>query len=153
MEYLTIDKYNYDINLYYDSNSRTLKNKTIDTFTGKILNETSFKPIYLIINIYPKQLIEVVHKSHIENNSNIERIISEHKKLYQPYKIKICDNLKYVLKNVYLINNRFKVEEYNTNLLFIIEDSIKEISSLFINSEQILKIIKPQLYLYLASLN
>jgi hypothetical protein len=151
MECLTVDKYDYKIN-WYNSELKTLKNKIIDTRTDNIIKEYLYKPLYLTLNIYPKHLIDVIHKTCIENN-NTDVSISEYKKLYQPFKIKIKDDSKYVIKRTYLVNERFRVEEYNTNVLFIIEDVIKEITSMFVNSEQIIKVVKPQLYLRMATLN
>jgi hypothetical protein len=146
-----IDKYNYKINWYYNSDLKNLKNKTIDISTGKIIKENIYHPLYLTLNIYPKQLIDVVHKTCLGNKYNSNISISECKKIYQPFKIK--SNSDYVVKNTYLVDNKFKIEEYHTNILAVIEDVIKEITRIFVNSEQILKIVKPQLYLYMATLN
>lgn len=153
MECLMIDKYDYKINWCYNSDSRTLKNKITNIQTGRIIKEDLYRPLYLTLNIYPKQLIDVIHKSYMGNNSNRGVSILESKKIYQPYKIKIKNNDKYVIKNTHIVNNKFKIEKYNTNILAIIEDVIKEISSTFINSEQIIKIVKPQLYLCMVTLN
>jgi hypothetical protein len=150
MECLSVDKYDYNIN-WYNSELRTLKNRIIDIQTDEVIKESLYKPLYLNLNIYPKCLIDTIHKTSIKYNSNSS--VYECKKIYQPYKIKIKDDSKYLIKSTHIINNRFRIEEYNTNILFIIEDVIKEISSMFVNSEQILRIVKPKLYLCMATLN
>lgn len=144
---------------YKIKNQKEIKDVSITNRQLVLLKQYSFYPIKIVVNIFPKETIETVYEidpDDLKNNIDGDFPEVKEKKIFRkPEKIEIKDDGKYKFvdytykdgfehKNG-IITKKMHYMEFE-KMLNHLRDSIKKN---YLNSEELLKIIIPQLEKYL----
>jgi len=147
---MKIDLNNYIVHNYWVEDDRNFNfiNKWICKKTNKILKTEKFKPINLIIKIYPKVPFETRFKIEQKEsnllNKNKKTTIKEEQVIFEPFKyeFKVKEN-KYINKIKFVDKDNPDVEIIKYDILYhdMLFDAKLKIEEDFENSSDIIKIL------------